>query len=185
MYIQPKTLQLTGGKTAILKSPELSDAAAVLECMRLCAEQTHFLLCYPEEIILSEEDEQKRLKQINEAADDFMLVAFIDGILAGNAGVLSKNDCAKIRHRGEFGIGIKKEFWNIGLGTCMLAEVLSTAEKTRFEQIELGVFADNTRAKRLYEKAGFVQTGIIPHAYKLKDGTYRDEIQMIRMLNAT
>lgn len=56
---------------------------------------------------------------------------------------------------------------------------LTSAKQTRFEQIELGVFADNNRALHMYKKAGFVQTGIIPRAYKLKDGTYRDEIQML------
>lgn len=179
MYIQPKRIELPNGKTALFKSPEPSDAAAVLECMRLSASQTYFLLRYPEEIVLTVDDEKKRLEAINNSKDDFMLAAFIDGELAGNAGVLCKADCIKTRHRGDFGMGIKKAFWGFGLGTRMLAEVIAQAKQTRFEQIELGVFADNNRALHMYKKAGFVQTGIIPRAYKLKDGTYCDEIQML------
>ncbi len=52
-----------------------------------------------------------------------------------------------------------------------------------FEQIELGVFEDNHAAIGLYEKFGFKRCGVLPRAYKLKDGTYRDEIQMILLMS--
>ena len=51
-----------------------------------------------------------------------------------------------------------------------------------FEQLELGVYSDNARAIHLYEKFGFERYGIQPRAFKLKDGTYRDEIIMVKML---
>ena len=54
--------------------------------------------------------------------------------------------------------------------------------KSAFEQLELTVFADNTRAIRLYEKVGFVKTGVLPRAYRLKDGSYHDEVQMVYMI---
>ena len=59
---------------------------------------------------------------------------------------------------------------------------IECAKKAGFEQIELGVFADNERARHLYEKMGFKQVGVQPRAFKLKDGTYRDEVQMIYMI---
>ena len=49
-----------------------------------------------------------------------------------------------------------------------------------YEQIELGVIDGNERAKALYEKAGFVETGRYKNAMKYDDGTYRDEIIMWR-----
>ena len=51
-----------------------------------------------------------------------------------------------------------------------------------FEQLELGVYSDNSRAIHLYEKFGFERYGIQPRAFKLKDGTFRDEIIMVKML---
>ena len=42
--------------------------------------------------------------------------------------------------------------------------------------------SDNARAIHLYEKVGFERYGIQPRAFKLKDGTYRDEIIMVKML---
>lgn len=46
----------------------------------------------------------------------------------------------------------------------------------------LTVRSDNARAIHLYEKVGFERYGIQPRAFKLKDGTYRDEIIMVKML---
>lgn len=51
-----------------------------------------------------------------------------------------------------------------------------------YEQIELGVFADNKRAQYLYKKNGFEVCGNTKNAFKLKDGTYRDEIIMGRSI---
>ena len=41
---------------------------------------------------------------------------------------------------------------------------------------------DSERAQGLYRKYGFKEYGRTPRAFKLKDGTYRDEIIMVRML---
>lgn len=49
--------------------------------------------------------------------------------------------------------------------------------------MKLGVFDDNVAAIRLYEKLGFREWGREPHAFKLKDGSYRDEIQMVLFLS--
>lgn len=56
------------------------------------------------------------------------------------------------------------------------------AGKMGYEQIELGVIDGNERAKALYEKSGFVETGRYKNAMKYDDGTYRDEIMMWKKL---
>ena len=40
----------------------------------------------------------------------------------------------------------------------------------------------NPDKEAFYEKFGFERCGTMPHAFKLKDGTYRDEIMMVKML---
>lgn len=52
----------------------------------------------------------------------------------------------------------------------------------RLRAVGAGVYSDNARAIHLYEKFGFERYGIQPRAFKLKDGTYRDEIIMVKML---
>ena len=64
----------------------------------------------------------------------------------------------------------------------MVQYAIEQAKLNGFELLELGVFEDNEPAIHLYEKLGFVKYGIQPRAFKLKDGTYRDEIIMVKML---
>ena len=60
---------------------------------------------------------------------------------------------------------------------------IENARKTELEQLKLGVFDDNVAAFRLYEKLGFREWGREPLAFKLKVGSYRDEIQMVLFLS--
>ena len=61
----------------------------------------------------------------------------------------------------------------------MMEIILENVKQTSFEQLELTVFGDNTRAIRLYEKFGFEKVGVMPRAYRLRDGSYHDEVQMV------
>ena len=54
----------------------------------------------------------------------------------------------------------------------------------RVEQVELGVYSDNDRARHMYRKMGFREYGMNPRAFKLKDGTYRDEIIMANIFES-
>ena len=62
----------------------------------------------------------------------------------------------------------------------MLTRVLTLAKEFGYEQVELEVISGNDRALGLYQHVGFVQTGRMPNAFQYDDGTYRDEIQMVR-----
>ena len=81
------------------------------------------------------------------------------------------------------GIGIQKEYWNLGIGTILFNEMIETARNTPgIEQVELGVISINERAKHLYNKMGFKKVGTLPHQLKLPDGTYYDEDIMVLFL---
>jgi RimJ/RimL family protein N-acetyltransferase len=58
---------------------------------------------------------------------------------------------------------------------------LSASRTCGLERVELAVFADNLRTRRLYERMGFVAEGRRPNRAKF-DGLYRDEILMGRDL---
>ena len=47
-----------------------------------------------------------------------------------------------------------------GLGTRLLLALLEEAERRRSPRVSLEVRADNTAAHRLYERHGFVRTGV-------------------------
>lgn len=183
MIIKEKEYTLNNGQKVMLRSPDASDAEAVIRHITITSGETYFMARYPEEIVTAVEEEKEFLRNINEDEDNFMIAAFLDGQLVGHAGVQKIQNLIKLRHRGGFGISIRENVCGLGLGTIMLREVIEQAGHTGFEQLELEVFADNPRAIHLYEKMGFQRLGVLPRACKLKDGTYRDEIQMIRFLD--
>jgi len=179
MYIKPKSVKLKNGHNIILRSPDMFDAEQLLEHMRITSAETEFMSRYPEEITVSVESQSRFLQMIENDPDNFMLAAYIDGRLVGNAGITRVRDNFKYRHRANFGISLQEEVCGLGLGTIMMQEIFDIVKQTSFEQLELTAFADNVRAIRLYEKVGFVKTGVLPGAYRLKDGSYHDEVQMV------
>ena len=182
MIIPETAVTLKDGTKVILRSPQRRDVAQLNEYLRLTSGETHYMVRYPEECDRTLEAAQKRLWAVTDHERSFMLAAFLDGELVGNCGVNEISDRFKMRHRASLGISIKKKAWGLGLGTLLMEKALEQAKENGFTQVELGVFADNDRARHLYRKLGFTEMGCIPKAFCLKDGTYRDEVQMVKFL---
>jgi len=114
--------------------------------------------------------------------NSFEFVAEAQGKVIGMAGI-SIFSAARLRHSAGFGIMVHKEWQNKGVGTALMKAILDMADNwLMLERVELGVFADNTGAIRLYERMGFVVEGKKRHA-AIKNGEYGDEIIMARLLS--
>ena len=98
------------GTPCVLRGATEKDAAEVLRCFSLTHAETDFLLTYPEENSLTEADEAKFLKARSESENEIEICAFVDGKLAGTAGIEAIGGKEKIRHRAEFGIAIEKAY---------------------------------------------------------------------------
>ena len=84
-------------------------------------------------------------------------------------------------HRGELGMGLLPKYREKGIGVKLMTAALRKAGELGLERVELKVFASNTRARRLYEKFGFVLEGQKKEARKL-DGVYDDVVEMALFL---
>ncbi|SFD28613.1 GNAT family N-acetyltransferase [Clostridium uliginosum] len=175
-------IKLKDGTPCILRSPNEDDAEKMIEYLKITSKETHFMVRYPEEIKMTIDAEKECLKNNLISDKDIMIAAFVNGELAGNAGISCVRNHIKLKHRAVFGISIKEKYWNNGIGSILLKEIIEQAKKMGYEQIELGVFSDNEKAQVLYKKYGFEVWGTTKNAFKLKDGTYRDEIIMGRMI---
>ena len=67
-------------------------------------------------------------------------------------------------------IGVLPAFRQQGVGFRFLQVLFDYAAEKQVKQIFLEVSADNPAAQRLYQKAGFVKTGVRKNYYKTKDG---------------
>jgi RimJ/RimL family protein N-acetyltransferase len=85
------------------------------------------------------------------------------------------------RENGSAGVGIaigEKPLWGRGLGTDAMNALLDFGfGELRLERIWLDVFHFNARAKRSYEKSGFVVEGVQRRAH-YSEGKYQDVLLM-------
>ncbi len=84
-------------------------------------------------------------------------------------------------HVGTLGMGLLPDYRGQGVGTRLMALALEASRASGLERVELAVFADNQRARRLYEKMGFTVDGTRARRAKI-DGRYRDEVLMALVL---
>lgn len=182
MIFPEKRTTLADGSAVVLRSTRVEDAPVQLEYLHVTAAQTEFLVSYPEDIKLTVEDEELFIRRQLKDPDSIMIICEVDGRHAGNCSLTVKDSRIKTRHRGSIGIAIRKEFWNRGIGTLLMRELFALGTNMGLHQLELQVFRDNVRAIALYSKMGFEIVGMLPDAFCLKDGTFRDEYTMVRKL---
>ena len=184
MEFQGKTITLKDGRTAILRAPDPDrDAEAMVRYLPEVLGETYFMLRYPEEQRITAEKEHGILERSIAAEDEMLILCEVEGQIVGSSHISFMTSRIKTRHRASVGIALRQAYWNQGIGTAMMRELIDVArQREGVEQIELQYIEGNTRARALYEKLGFRIAGIIPDAVKLKDGTLLNEYHMILKL---
>ena len=180
MYFEPKTITLKDGRSCLLRSPDLADVEEMLIFLRQTASESHFLLREPEDVTDTVDSERLFIQRVLVSDNQLMIVALVDGRLAGNCGLTLKS-FSKVKHRCEIGIGLFQEFWGLGIGSALFEEMFSAARVHGCTQMELEVIEGNQRGLALYEKIGFQIVGTMPNAIHLKDGTVLKEYTMVKM----
>ncbi len=183
MVFEKKIISLKNGHTCILRSAEAKDAGAIIEHLRIVSSETPFLLRNEDEVTYTVESEERLLESERENPREMMMVAEVDGMIAGNCGIMSIHTLRRLSHRCDFAIAVKKAYWKLGIGSAMIDYACFLAKKMGYEQMELDVVDGNIRAKNLYERLGFQETGKNFHALKYDDGSYSDEYRMVKILD--
>lgn len=179
MIYNNKEVILKNGEKCLLRSPTQEDAEKMLEFLVTCSKETPYILRYPEECTETIEQEATFLEHINTSFNEMMIVAIVNGKIAGNCLFIGRTR-KKVKHRCSMAIGLVSEFWNLGIGTAMINELTKVAVNFGCTQMELECIDGNVRGKALYTKCGFKEFGRIPKAIVFHDGSYADEILMIK-----
>ncbi|ARP50636.1 hypothetical protein B6259_06950 [Ruminococcaceae bacterium CPB6] len=174
-----KEITLKDGQDCLLRSAVAEDAQEILEHQRITSAETDFMARYPDEICDTPEKEAYLLQAVEADPHSIMLSAFVSGNLVGSASVFTDKVHSRCGHRGDFGISVKQKYWNEGIGSALLQACLEAAQRAGLEQVELGVVDTNLRAFHLYRRFGFQIYGMLPNAFRYRDGSYAGEYEMV------
>ena len=182
MIIDAKEYELNGHKL-VFRSADKEDAETLLPYLKRVCGETRFLLREADECKdMTVEQEEAFILSHREDARACLILAELDGEYVGNASFDRAGASRRNAHRADIGIAPYLEYTGMGIGKKLFALLLETIEKCGFESAELTVVEGNERALHLYESFGFTETGRIPKANKYDDGTYADDIFMVKHL---
>jgi RimJ/RimL family protein N-acetyltransferase len=114
-------------------------------------------------------------------AGDFVIGAFDGDVLVG-VGRLARETRARLRHKMVLhGMYVTPATRGRGIADGIIERLLDHARGEGVIQVVLTVMAENARARRVYERHGFIVYGVEPRAVRLGD-EYLDEALMVRTL---
>ena len=144
-----------------------SDAAKLLEYLKQVGGETDNLTFGPEGMPFSVEAEAEFISSMENSIDNVMLLAKCDDKIVGCASL--NRLPRRMKHRGDFAISVTKEYWNKGIGSQLLNNIIAFAKENNIEVIDLQVRSNNKNAIHLYEKYGFKKIGEHPAFFKIDD----------------
>jgi GNAT superfamily N-acetyltransferase len=80
-------------------------------------------------------------------------------------------------HRARLGMGIEEGYRSRGLGTGLMEAAIAWSRAQGLSWLDLGVFAHNAPARKLYVRCGFVETGRVVDLFRV-EGTSIEDVQM-------
>ena len=92
MVFEEKKITLKDGRAGILRSVEVRDAQNMIEYLRIVSSQTPFLLRNEDEVTYTVEAEEQLLENKRNTPREIMMVAEVEGIIAGNCGIVSNGN---------------------------------------------------------------------------------------------
>lgn len=144
---------------AVIRKAAVSDAENILEYCKAVGAETDNLTFGAEGISLTVEKEREYLKSFTDSYKQLYLVAEENNAIVGTA-VFSGLSKARLSHRAEISISVKKAMWGNHIGTRFMERIIDFAKNTAHtEIISLEVRSDNERAISLYRRFGFEKIG--------------------------
>ena len=171
-------ITLRNGKECLLRNGTAEDGDAVYDIFMKTHAETDYLLSYADENSMNAEEEGAFLKEKTESENEIEILAIVDGVIAGTAGIEAVGKKFKVRHRADFGISVLKDYWGLGIGSALMKACIQCAKDAGYSQLELNAVAENERAVNLYKKMGFVEFGRNPRGFNSRISGYQEMVYM-------
>lgn len=97
--------------------------------------------------------------------------------------ILHPNNVGRCGHICNASYAVKKKFRGQHIGELLVTHCMKQAKKSGFGILQFNaVVKTNEAALKLYKKLGFIQLGVIPNGFLMKDGHYEDIIPHYHVL---
>jgi RimJ/RimL family protein N-acetyltransferase len=166
----------------VIREARPEDAEALIAHVQRLAEEPDIdVPLEPGEFTHTPEQERKIIQEYAEADNAAFYVAESEGQIIG-ALTIHGGKRKRTRHAASFGISVRREFRNQGVGNALLSAAIAWAKRSGIiKRIELQVYARNQMAIHLYERHGFQIEGRRQRAV-LQNGEFLDDYVMALLL---
>jgi RimJ/RimL family protein N-acetyltransferase len=152
-----------------LRQASPADAERLLVFLEQVAGESENITFGPGEFGWRVEEEREFLLQSAHTPTSLYLIAEVAGELTGTL-TFSAGKRPRLQHVGEFGMAVLRTYWNLGIGSQLLACLIEWARQGGIiRKINLRVRVDNLAALHLYEKFGFVREGRLTREFFLHE----------------
>lgn len=172
---------LKNGKILTIREATEDDAGEIVSISDIIGCESDNLTFGEEGYYFSVEEERIIIKNMRKRNNCLFIVGVVEGRIVGVLTFIASQR-KRIMHRGDIGIYVLKDYWNLGIGSFMIEYFLDWADKTNtIKKASLEVRTDNLRAINLYKKYGFEIEGTIKDAI-LINGVFFDTYYMSKKI---
>ena len=167
----------------LIREAEPKDAAELVAFLNRVSLETDFTSLDGEGILLTSEEMEVFLNKQASSDNQITLLAFLNDKIAGIVNITA-DQRKRVRHIGDLFIVIGKRYWNNGLGSLLLEEVIEWAQASGIlRRLQLTVQTRNQAAVHLYQKHGFVIEGRQERGAYIEEGDFIDVYLMGKLID--
>ena len=164
----------------VFREAEIDDAEKMISYLNIVGRESDNLMHGPDGFKVPVESVRRRIQASHDADNSIILIALSGENIIARA-ELNGYPGARLHHNARFSISVRKDYWNLKIGTMMMTRIIEHARKMNLRNIELEVVAENKAAIALYHKMGFSDVGIYKN-YWFANNVYSDAILMQKCL---
>ncbi len=165
----------------VFREAETEDAEEMISYLNIVGRESDNLMHGSDGFNVPVEAVKRRIQASHDADNSIILIALAGEKIIARAELYGYPE-ARLHHNARFSISVRKDYWNMKIGTMLTTKIIERARNMNLRNIELEVVAENKAAIALYHKMGFSDVGVYRN-YWFANNVYRDAIVMQKCLD--
>ena len=165
----------------VYREAGIEDAEEMISYLNIVGKESDNLMHGSKGFNVPVEAVKRRIQASHDADNSVIMIAQAGEKIIARA-ELDGYPGERLHHNARFSISVRKDYWNMKIGTRLITEIIERARKMNLRNIELEVVVDNKTAIALYHKMDFSDVGVYRN-YWFANNVYSDAIVMQKCLN--